>query len=53
MYGKGATSALIASGFATTLVSLIMFAMDILAPVYIIIPVLLFAGGLIGKYLSG
>lgn len=52
-YKEGMTTAITASGFATTIVAIIMFGMGILAPHYIMLPLLLMAGGFIGKKLGG
>lgn len=52
-YKEGMATAITASGFITTLVAIIMFGMGILAPHFIILPLLLMAGGFIGRKLGG
>jgi hypothetical protein len=50
---EGFVNALIVSGFVSTIEAIIMFGMGVLAPHFIILPLLLVGGGLIAKKLGG
>lgn len=52
-YKQGVPTALTASGFVTSIAAIIMFATGYLQPHYIIIPVLMAAGGFISKMVTG
>ena len=52
LYKEGMAIAATASGFITTLISIILFALEILAPHWIIVPVVLFAAGFIGLFIT-
>lgn len=52
-YREGIVIGLIAAGFVTTILAIIMFGIGMLAPHYIIIPLLVMSGAFIAKKLGG
>jgi len=51
-YKEGFATAAAASGFVSTIVGIILFALGILAPEFVILPLLLAAGGFIGLMMN-
>ena len=52
LYKEGMAIAATASGFITTLIAIILFALEILSPNLIIIPMVLLAAGFIGLFIT-